>query len=309
MDHLRPPSVRRALLTGVLALVVAAAAACAVDPAADGPTQPQASRSSAPDVREVPALAKQVPSPLRTKGVLRVATSSSLPPMTFVADDNATLVGLDVDMAKAVAATLGLRADVTTAGFDTLVPGLQAGRFDMVMSSMGVTAERQRVVDFVDYYYGGQGFLASKSSGFAVTDLRDLCGKRVAVQTGSTQQSTLEDSRALCAEAGRRPYELQAFPDTNAAVLAIRGNRVDVFYASISVVAWTADQNKAFRIAGRYKRAMVGAALPKATPLTRLVQLAVQHLIDDGTYRTILDQWGLADNAVRTARVNSAAAA
>lgn len=304
-----PPSrVRHRLTAAALLALAACVTACAANPSVDESQSAGVAGNPAalPAVAAVASIAEQVPGKIRTTGVLHVATSATLPPMTYVADDNRTLIGLDIDVAKAVAATMGLRAELTNAGFDTLVPGLQSGRFDMVVSSMGVTAERQRVVDFVDYYNGGQGFLASANTGFAVNDLIDLCGRRVAVTTGSTQQSTLQDSQHICTDAGRPPYQLQAFPDTNGAVLAISGNRVDVMYSSISIVSYTAGQNHAFRVAGRYKRAMVGAALPKGTPLTQAVQQSVQHLIDDGTYKRILDKWTLADNAVQTARVNSA---
>jgi polar amino acid transport system substrate-binding protein len=298
----------RTLVVGALAMLVASLSACAVNPGAGGSTPPSAAnnQASVPDVAPVPAIAAQVPEATRAGGVLQVGTSAMLPPMSFVGDDNTTLVGFDIDMAKAVAATMGLRAQITNAGFDTLVPGLQAGRFALAMSSMGVTAERQRVVDFVDYYNGGQGFLAAKTTDFAIADLPDLCGKRVAVTTGSTQQSTLQDSQHICADADRAPYELQAFPDNNSAVLAIRGNRVDVLYSSISIVGYTAAQNPDFRIAGRYKRAMVGAAVAKSSPLTPVVQQAIQHLMDDGTYKQLLDKWGLSDNAAQTAKINSA---
>ena len=297
------------LIASALIVLLAGVTACSLNPGVNAPPSSDPSHPDLtwrPHVRTDPALAAQLPDDVRATGVLRVATSSSLPPMTYVAGDNVTLVGFDVDMATVVADVLGLRAKISTAGFDTLIPGLQSGRFAMVMSSMGVTAERQKVVDFVDYYYGGEGFLASRSTDFRVERLKDLCGRRVAVQTGSTQQSTLEDSRQICPDAGLPPYDLQAFPGTNAAVLAIRGNRVDVLYASISIVGYTAAQNDDFRVAGRYQRAIVGAALAKDSPLTPLVRQAIQRLIDDGTYGRLLDQWGLMDSAVKTARINSA---
>ncbi|MCA1655396.1 MAG: ABC transporter substrate-binding protein, partial [Pseudonocardiaceae bacterium] len=249
---------------------------------------------------------KMVPEPVAGDGTLVVATSSNLPPMTYVAEDGDTLVGFDIDMAKAVSAVLGLEADVRTAGFDALIPGLQADRYEIAMSSMGVTEERQRVVDFVSYYNGGQGFLASAASDFKVAELADLCGLRVAVQSGSTQQSTLEKESGLCAAAGQDAWELQVFPNNNAAVLAIQGDRVDVLYASISIVGYTAEQSPEFRVAGRYSRAVVGAALPKDSGLTEPVRAAVQTLIDDGTYTELLAKWGLQDNGVKTAEINNA---
>lgn len=292
----------RALIC-ILIIVLTAVSACGspggADPA-DGST------TASPTVQPVDALVALVPADIRSKGSITVATSSNLPPMTYVAEDNSTLIGFDVDMARAVAGILDLRADVRTAGFDTLIPGLEAGRYTLALSSIGVTEERQKVVDFVSYYNGGQGFLAAGDSDFEVSRLEDLCGLRVAVQSGSTQQSTLEKDAALCPKAGRKPYDLQVFPNNNAAVLALEGNRADVLYASISIVEYTAAQTDSFRVAGRYKRATVGIALPKGSALTAPVQRAVQQLIDDGTYAELLDRWGLRDNAVGKAEINNA---
>ncbi|MET0318122.1 MAG: ABC transporter substrate-binding protein [Rhodococcus fascians] len=255
-----------------------------------------------PQIQEVPALADQVPASIRADGLV-VATSSNLPPMTFVAPDDHTLVGLDVDVAHAIGSVLGVRTNLATAGFDTIIPGLQSQRYSMALSSLGVTPERLAVVDFVSYYNGGQGFLASAETSMTVAELPDLCGYRVAVQTGSAQQTVLEENQEMCAEAGLPPYSISTFPANDAAVLAISSRRADVMYASISIVDYTAEKSDKFRVAGHYKRAMVGAALAKNSPLTPLVAQAIQHLIRDGTYARLLDKWGLRENAVDQAEV------
>ena len=110
----------------------------------------------------------------------------------------------------------------------------------------------------------------------------------------------------MCADAGREDYELQVFPDINQAVLAIGSGRADVLYASISIVGYTADHSEGFRIAGTFKRTIVGAAIPKGSELVPLVQGAVQNLIDSGVYAEILDKWGLDGNGIETAEINNA---
>ena len=286
-------------------LLVPTATACSSSSGTSS-SSPGSGPAGMPAVAVDASIAKTVPADMRAGGSLDVATSATLPPMTFVGDDDKTLVGFDIDMAKAIAATLGLKAKITNAGFDTIIPGLQAKRFDIALSSIGVTLERQQVVDFVSYYNGGQGFLTAASSKLTIRAIDDLCGHRVAVVTGSTQQSTLEDAAGSCAKAGRSPWQVSTFPATNEAVLAIGGKRTDVLYASISVVAYTAKKNPAFRVAGRYKRAVVGAALTKGSPLTRPVQAAVQHLIATGAYAKLLAKWGLVGNGIATAQINGA---
>jgi polar amino acid transport system substrate-binding protein len=299
------PLVRSAILSVLAAMCLAA---CGGSGETDTSTSTDVDDlARMPKVDTVPELQDEVPEKVAADGKLVVATSSNLPPMTYVAKDGDTLIGFDIDMAKAVSSVLGLKADVRTSGFDAIIPGLQADRYEIAMSSIGVTEERQEIVDFVSYYYGGQGFLASSSSDFKVAKLEDLCGLRVAVQSGSTQQGILEDDeRDLCADKGLDPWKLQVFPNNNAAVLGIQGDRVDVLYASISIVDYTAKQSPDYRVAGRYSRAMVGAALPKDSGLVEPVRGAMQTLIDEGTYAELLAKWGLKDNAVEMSEINNA---
>jgi polar amino acid transport system substrate-binding protein len=302
------PRRHSALLPAALVLALATACSSGSDTAASDSASgsAKADLSSLPKIAKDAELAGQVPADVKAKGTLTVATSTDSPPMSYVGDDNKTIVGFDIDMSRAIASTLGLKAKVMNAGFDSLIPGLQAKRYDLSLASIGVTAERERVVDFVSYYNGGQAFLASTATTFKVKTLADLCGHKVAVSTGSSQQYILEDEAGTCAKAGKKPWTLQKYPNANAAVLAIGGNRVEVLYGSISIIEYTAAQNsKAFRVAGHYKRALVGAALTKGSALAPVVQKAIQHLIDDGIYTKLLDKWGLSANAVKKAEINS----
>jgi len=300
----RSSSIRSLLTVATASSVLVAVAGCAPEMTFGSHMggANMAELTSIPHVAVDARLTERLPGEIRTGGI-NIATSSNLPPMTFIAPDDKTQVGFDVDMAREIGAALGVKTQVSTVGFDTLIPGLQSRRYTMALSSLGITEERTKVVDFVSYYSGGQGFLASRDSQFTVKELTDLCGHHVAVTTGSTQQSTLEDSRHICPDAGRDPYQLDVFPTTDAAVLALSSNRTDVLYASISIVNYTAKQSEKFRIAGRYKRAPVGVALPKGSPLTPVVADAVQAIIDQGAYRKLLDRWGLTDNAVAKAEV------
>jgi polar amino acid transport system permease protein len=175
-----PRSHSRANLLLCIAALTLGVGACATpaDPVAASPP------TSTVAVHRDDELAGEVPESVRSVGRLRVATSSNLPPMTYVGTDNTTLIGFDVDMAAALATKLGLDADVRTTGFDTLIPSLRSGRFDLAMSSIGVTLERQKQVDFASYYNGGQGFLATTTTDFPVTTIEQLCGRRAPQHPG-----------------------------------------------------------------------------------------------------------------------------
>ncbi|WP_328615288.1 ABC transporter substrate-binding protein [Amycolatopsis sp. NBC_00355] len=246
-----------------------------------------------------PAVNAALPEPIRRRGAFRVAMVPDTPPMAYYAEDDATIVGFDRDMSQAVADVFCVGTDPVPTNVDAVVPGLAAGRYDMVLASLGPTGERRKRADFVTYYNGGQGFLASRSTDFPVNSYADLCGRAVAVVVGSVQQSQLEEATGTCAEAGRPAWRLSLFPNGSAAVLALRSDRVDVLYFSISLTQYVASKSPAlFRLAGRYKRAVVALGLARDSPLTGAVHEAVQRLMADGTYRTILAKWGLQENSL-----------
>jgi polar amino acid transport system substrate-binding protein len=244
-----------------------------------------------------PALKAALPAPIRQRGAFQVAMVPDTPPMAYYAEDDTTIVGFDRDMSQAIADVFCVGAEPIPANVDAVVPGLAAGRYDLVLASLSPTDERRKRADFVTYYNGGQGFLASHRTSFPVNSYLDLCGRAVAVVVGSVQQGQLEQAGGTCAGAGRPAWRLSLFPNGNAAVLALRSSRVDVLYFSISLTQYVANQAPdLFRLAGRYKRAIVALGLKRDSPLTGAVHEAVHRLMADGTYRTILAKWGLQEN-------------
>jgi polar amino acid transport system substrate-binding protein len=301
---------KKSVAVTLASIVALGLSACGpvVDNAASNSSESGAASSeltALPEVRPVAELAARVPQELRDSG-FTVVTNPHSPPMTYVAEDGKTLVGFDLDMARAIGKVLDVKLETTEAGLDTIIPGLAANRYTMALATIGVTPERQKSIDFVSYYKGGQGFLATKKTDFEITELEDLCGHRVAVSVGSVQQTALADSAGICKAAGLEDYTVQPYPNNNQSVLAISSERADVMYASISIVGYSAKQNPDVRVAGVYKRTTVAAALPKNSALTPVVHAAVQHLMDDGTYTKILKKWGLEDNAIPSAEINPA---
>ncbi|ONI85868.1 hypothetical protein ALI144C_12200 [Actinosynnema sp. ALI-1.44] len=254
-----------------------------------------------PQGRCDPVLASTLPTPIRQSTVLKVAMVPNTPPMAYHAEDNTTIVGFDRDMSQAIADVLCLVAQPISTGIDAIVPGLAAGRYDVALASLSPTEERQRNADFVTYYKGGQGFLTRSGTTFPVTTYLDLCDRTVGVIMGSVQQGQLEQAAGTCERANRPSWRLNLFPDGSAAVLSLRSSRIEVLYASISSTQYVAHKApNLFRLAGQYKRSLVAVALAKNSPLTVPVHQAVHALMQDGTYRKILEKWGLQDNDLDT---------
>src|SRR5512133_1264743 len=102
--------------------------------------------------------AAHVPAAVKSKGTVTVAADATYPPNESIASDGHTVVGMDADLAKALAAALGLKAKVVNATFDSIIPGLASGKYDLGMSSFTDTKERERTVDFVTYFTAGTSF-------------------------------------------------------------------------------------------------------------------------------------------------------
>jgi polar amino acid transport system substrate-binding protein len=138
------------------------------------------------------ALAAEVPATFQKKGALTVGTDATLAPKEFMAADNKTMQGLDLDLTYAVGDVLGLKMNFTNSAFDTLIPGVQNGRFDLVNSSAAPTPEREKVVDMVTTDYSGEQLLVKADNAGSIKGLDDLCGRPVGVQRGSLEAEDLQ---------------------------------------------------------------------------------------------------------------------
>ncbi len=123
-----------------------------------------------------PKIAAEVPKSIAAKGTLTVASDATYAPMEFVATNGKTVIGVDADLAKAIGDVLGLKLNVKNATFDTIIPGLQSGKYDLGMSAFTDTLARQKVVDFVTYFSAGTSFYTKASGGTAVKGLARSAG-------------------------------------------------------------------------------------------------------------------------------------
>ena len=244
---------------------------------------------------------------VKSKGTLTVAMDATYAPDEFIAPNGSTIVGMDADLSTAITQVLGLKAKLVNATFDTIIPGIQSGKYDMGASSFTDTIARQKVVDFVDYFTAGEGFYVKSGSPLAFNGLASLCGHSVAVESGTTEQSDAQAQAKKCTKPAR-DRDVLAFGNQSQANLAVSSGRADVGFADSQVAGYiVATSNGVFQNSGTaFEVAPYGLALPKGNGMAAPVQAAVNYLIGNGVYSQILTKWGVQSGAVTTSVVNGA---
>lgn len=254
-------------------------------------------------------LAAMVPDAIKTDGKILVGQDQSYPPNEFQ-DESGKVTGFDVDLGTAIGQKLGLKMEFQNSAFDGIIPGIQAGKYELAMSSFSVNAERLQIVDMVSYYKAGTSLGVLKGNPDKLS-IDDLCGKKMGVQKGTVQVDDLDKRSQKCTSEGKPAIDvtqLQAQTDVN---LALTAKRVQGELADSPVVDYAVKQtNGQLEVVGEpYDTAPYGIILKKDSgDYGKAVQAAVQALIDDGTYKKILDKWGLsAAGAVSKSELNPAA--
>jgi polar amino acid transport system substrate-binding protein len=263
-------------------------------------TTTSTSLTAAPNVN-VPVdkqVAAQVPSSVKSSGTLSVAADATYAPNEFIATDGSTVIGMDADLAKAIAQVMGVQADVKNVTFDSIIPGLAAKKYDLGMSSFTITKEREKTVDFVSYAIAGTSFYVSADGGPNVASLADLCGQKVAAERGTTQAADATAQNKKCTGAGDPGVTVQVYPDQNGVNLALSSGRADVAMADSPPAAYAVEQSDGqFTLTGKqYGTALYGIAMPKNSGLAKPVQGALKAVMADGAYDRIFSYWGLVKN-------------
>lgn len=257
----------------------------------------------------VASLAALVPADLKSSGKLVVAADASYAPNEFK-DAQGNIVGMDVDLAKAIAQTLGLTADVQNADFTSIIPGITANKYQLGMSSFTATKERQATVDMVTYFSAGTS-AAVKAGNPDNIDPNNLCGKKVAVQTGTTQADSIKNIlNPACVKAGKPtiPNDGDKYSLQTDVTQALVSGRDQVMLADSPVVDYAIQQTGGTlqKIGSTTDTAPYGIVVAKGSPLTKAVQGAVQSLMANGDYKAILTKWGVQAGAIDSSVINGA---
>ena len=267
------------------------------------------------DVAADSALSGQVPADIKADGKLVIAADAAYAPNEYTLPDSEEIIGMDVDLGKAIGKTLGLEVEFVNASFDGILAGIQAGRYEAGMSSFTDTKEREQTVDFVTYFEAGTSTMVRKCNPKKIETIEDLCGKPVGAENGTTQldQLSREDVEGsvvkACKDAGKEPPQAKGFPKQTDVNAALQAGRIDAYMADSPVVDYAVKKTgDAFQKTGKdTDSAPYGIALPKnAAGMKEAVQAAVQKLMDDGSYEKILDNWGVSGGAIDQSKINGA---
>lgn len=254
------------------------------------------------------AIAAKVPAAIKSKGTLNVATEAQYAPNEFIGPNGHTVIGMDADLMQALGEVMGLKVNMVNSNFETIIPGLAAGRYDLGASSFTDTKEREKTVDFVDYFKAGISFYTKTTANPGVKTVADLCGKTVAVEKGTTEQEEATKQSATCTKAGKKAVTVLSFPGQNPVNLAVSSGRAELGMADSPVVAYQVKQsNGAFKLIGEsYGFAPYGIAVPKTSGMTTPILEALKALMANGKYLQILTKWGIQSGAITTPAINGA---
>jgi len=261
--------------------------------------------STAVQAQKVDEIAATVPENIRNAGKLVVGVNIPYAPNEFK-DAEGKIVGFDVDLVNAVAATLGLTADFREADFAKIIPSIQGGTLDMGMSSFTDTKERQQSVDFVDYFSAGTQWAQRPNMPI---DPNNACGKKVAVQATTVQETEeLPAKSKKCVDAGQPEIQIVKFDSQDAATNAVVLGQVDAMSADSPVTDYAIKQsNGKLEAAGEiFEAAPYGWPVKKGSPLAQSLVKALEHLIQTGDYKTIATNWGVEKGMIDKPVINGA---
>ncbi|MFF4361716.1 ABC transporter substrate-binding protein [Streptomyces sp. NPDC001604] len=264
-------------------------------------------------------LASKLPADIRKAGVIKVGSDIAYPPVEFV--QNGNTVGIDPDIADALGKQLGVKFEFQNGKFDNLIVGLQANRFQVIMSAMSDTKDRQNGinsdngqkvgngVDFVDYFTAGTSILVQKGNPKGIKSLDDLCGKVVALQKGTTSEGIAKTQSKKCTKDGKKAIDLQTFDTDPEALLRLKQGASVADLNDFPVAAYnakTSSGGKDFEVTGdQIEAGPYGIAVSKTnTQLRDALQAAMSAIIKNGDYTKILQKWNVTDGAVTEAKIN-----
>ncbi|OWT58157.1 ABC transporter substrate-binding protein [Candidimonas nitroreducens] len=258
----------------------------------------------------LPAVCAAMPLAAQAAGPITAGSITNSPPMISYASDGTTLQGVIVDLAAAMSKQMGRQIVFKAMPFSGLLPAMQAKRIDISFTLMNDTPKREELVDFVDFFNLGTMLLIKKGNPQHVQSLETMCGMTVSTVQGSTQVTLVNEVNAKCSAAGKPAIKNMQYAQPSDARLQVQTGRVAAFLGNSPVMVYlakTADNGKLFDVvAGHvYQPVPLGISVAKDnTALRDQLQKALNALIADGSYLKILQKYGVADGALKSAAIN-----
>ncbi|HEY0295820.1 MAG TPA: ABC transporter substrate-binding protein [Bordetella sp.] len=241
---------------------------------------------------------KALPDAIKSSGTLRVATSLQWAPFAY-SDENSQAAGIDIELVKLLAQKLGLKATFDDLKFPSIVPGISTGRYDIGVDQIGITEEREKVVDMIPYFRSGFGLLVKKGS--APLNINKLCGHTLALTQGSSQVQIIGQMSTACTASGQKEIAQLFYPNSADTYMAVANGRGEGFIADHAVAVYIAKLHGSLDVMPEVldgKTLVAGIAVGKQLPtLKQALQVALQAAVQDGSYKALLTKYGVPDSA------------
>ncbi|KRM92090.1 substrate-binding periplasmic protein [Liquorilactobacillus cacaonum] len=239
-------------------------------------------------VKEDKSLYKLLPSRIKKSGEIKNGIDDAYPPMDFK-NSNGKLTGFDIDVDKALAAKLGVKINNIPTDWDGIIPSLQSKKFDMVLSAMGITAERAKAVSFSKpYFNGGMTIIVNKkvTNVKKIKSLSDLKGKTVGVQAGA--QAIVDRVDAI-----KGVKQVKKYDSATLALQDLANKRIAAYVDDFEVANYYMQ-----KVPGTYSKVVLNIKEPYGIAfrkndkqLQKAVQKAMDSLKKDGTLTKISKKW------------------
>ena len=248
----------------------------------------------------------ELPAAIQQKGSITFANVPNYPPLEFRDPASGTLTGFDIELGEAIARKLGLKAVWQETSFDQMLAALATGRVDAILSGMSDIATRHEAASFVDYLRTAPQFFIKASRAAELPQATALCGRKV----GASRRTLFPKNIAAWSDAncGATPIVFVGTDGSADARTQLRQGRIDAAVQGNETLPYIMgeEQGVYLPLGAPFAGSLNGIALPvKETGLQQTIAAALDGLIADGTYATLLAKWKLSPNALEKATINA----
>ncbi|MEU1377337.1 ABC transporter substrate-binding protein [Streptomyces triculaminicus] len=261
----------------------------------------------------------KLPKKIQDAGVIKVGSDIAYPPVEFKKDGK--VVGIDPDIAAAMGKELGVKVQFENGTFDALLTGLRSKRYDIAMSAMTDTKDRQEGidpktkkkvaegVDFVDYFNAGVSLYTKKGETKGIGGWSDLCGKKIGVQRGTVSHDLAKAESEKCEKDDKDAIGMEAFDTDLEAQTRLKAGGVDAVSSDFPVAAYavkTSGGGKDFELVGdQVEAAPYGIAVAKQNSQLRdALREALEAILKNGAYEKVVKTWGVDAGVIKEAKIN-----
>jgi polar amino acid transport system substrate-binding protein len=249
-------------------------------------------------------LSSKLPESIKNAGVIKIGVDSTYAPNEFLAADGKTVEGWSVDVFDAVAAKFGVKTEWQPSKFGSIITGVNGNKYDIGVASFTINDERKKQANMVSYFNAGSQWATQPGNPKGV-DPDNACGKNIAVQTGTVQETgDLPPRQKKC---GSNKINILSLKDQSQATAAVVSGKADAMLADSPVVAYAVKQagGKLEALGDIYEAAPYGYVLPKSeTEFAQAIADALKEIDKDGAYKAALEKWGVEQGAISDFAVN-----